>query len=240
MKKSAFIVFIILLGVIKIYAIDLSLSAQLGAGSPVMRSSYATVQKAVAMQNGDYGIKSYKPAIFNIQGQGIMLLEFTPNLGMEIGLGLRYSQHRTAHEQGSNLNLVKFQRLEVTFPLYFRAQYRYAFDFDLFDNLTTYATIGPKVSLPFLYDYREDIYGNLFQTPANSVNLDISFSLGHDIEIEQDVFVGLRFGYDLNIIDTISDSVAQGDADQKETFIDNYGHSFHDDFTVYISYRKMM
>ncbi len=240
MKKPAFIFLGIILFAVNIYSVDVSFSGQLGAGTPVLRSSFATVQKAVALQNGDFGIKSYKEAIFNVQGQGIILLEITPFLATEFGLGLRYSQQFTAHKNASVENSTNFQRFELTLPINFRAQFSYPLDSLLFDYMTTYATIGPKISFPFLYGYTEDILGSEYQGFAGSVNLDLSFSVGQEVRIMQGFFAGIRVSYDLNLVDTISKSLAQGDSDTEENFIDNYGKTYHDDFTVYLTIRKMM
>ncbi len=239
-KKTVFILLSFILFISNIYTLDISLLGQLGAGTPILRSPFATVQKAVAMQNGDFGIKSYQSAIFNTQGQVMSLFEFNPFFAMELGLGLRYSQQQTSYKNESIENSTKFQRFDFTVPVNFRVQYSYSLNSKNFEHMITYASIGPKISVPFLTGYTEDILGSSYEGSVNSVNIDLSFSLGQEIKVIQDYFVGIRVSYDLNLIDTVSESLAQRDSDTEENFVNNYGNTYHDDFTVYLTFRKVL
>lgn len=171
-----------------------------------------------------------------------IMIEYIPGFAaIETGVGYSYSS--LTYEKGEGQNKVKnrFTREEITVPIMFRG---------MLDNpfFIPYSAVGVKFGIPVgdsylsskTFENAEEIQS--IDIDTSDFSLDVSFAIGFEYNIkssydkEIDIYdratshyIGLRLGYDLNVISPLqnSENVRGNDF-------------FHDNLSVSFTYRYLI
>jgi len=238
MKKMILVLSMMLISA-SVYAIEYSvgLSAP-GFGVGILRGEDAKTMTDVFKEVDAKSVfaPSFAPAF-----QLDFMVEFLPFLALETGIGWTYSSVIYEMEDGDFLSQQIFQRNELTIPIMIRGQYEA-------DKFVAYGSVGVKLGIPLAGQY---MYGKEFkdgkETDASkkrredsemdnysALAMDIAFAIGGEYRITGAHYVGLRLGYDLNVLSPLdAKKVAKNFGDEAKNFEDFY----QDNFNVSLSYR---
>ena len=216
------------------YAIEVSVGASFGAGMPIFRgTNYKDTIDGIKHQFPDA-----KKTTFTLIPQIDVMIEFIPFLALETGLGFKYSTLKYVETLDRAEIDVSYTRSKIYIPIMLRGQFEYSLG-------VTYISAGIKLGFP-VSDYDVTALKDLNysdQTFEHSIDaspftLDIAFALGQEFRIVTSHYVGVRIGYDLNVVEPFA--TASKDDFKNGTEIKafpDYFHWFHDDFTVALTYR---
>ena len=225
------------------YALDISLGGSFGAGGPIFRG----LDYKKSMGNVDLlkeTFPNFKKTTFAIVPQVDLMLEFIPFLALETGLGFKYStlNYSDSIQAGDIKAGGKIAtRSEIFIPVMLRSQFEYKLG-------VTYISTGLKIGIP-VSDYllQENEYPSfnkkkIIIAKASVFTLDIAFAVGQEFKIANSHYLGIRVGYDMNVLRPYATSVAvvveSGDTvpSEEETMLDDTDW-FQDNFAVALTYR---
>ena len=158
-----------------------------------------------------------------------LMIEVLPFLAIETGLGYESTGIGYRHEelfQGVVLN-----KVQMFVPVMLRGQYEYKLG-------VSYASVGVKLGfplLPYMPYGSDDIYFG-FDSPFDEIksskfSMDVSFAIGQEFRLGDANYLGIRIGYDLNVIQNF-------DAEQfKNAGLEAYESHFMDDVEFALTYR---
>lgn len=160
-----------------------------------------------------------------------IMLELTPFLALETGVGYGVSTIKIEGKiYPENLSYpinrrALFRREEITVPIMLRLQIETSYSL-------LYGSAGVKFGIPLSETYHS-IRSSTFISDINEVVLDsseyamdIAFALGSETRITGANYIGMRMGYDLNLIKPFQSVAIDDDAD-----------FYHDDLSFIITYR---
>jgi len=130
-----------------------------------------------------------------------IMVEFLPFLALETGIGYSYTRimdydadmdfsEGFSFDKGS----IVFFKHGFTIPLMLRGQYE-------FNRVLVYGSVGPKLFIPISdYVYKVDpaVAADFFKN--SNFSLDLGFALGVEFRVGDANYLGLKVGYDLNLI----------------------------------------
>ncbi len=234
------------------YALDLSVGVSGGAGIPFLRGDFADeMDKGMEESNKMDGI-SVKDSALSWNAQLDVLLTFMPFLALETGVGFSSSSktYTTTYSDSSDKSETemefKFQRMQVYIPIMARGQYEYEVG-GL--GMLSYLSAGVKLGIPvadfytmeytkyiengvdLLKDFTDD-QKKVTMAEAAGFTMDISFAIGQEFKLADVHYVGLRIGYDLNVLDPY-----KVPADDKNYMEIEKGKLFVDSLNFNITYR---
>lgn len=175
-----------------------------------------------------------------------VMFEFLPFLALETGLGYTissaiYEPKSTGGAQSIRIQSV-FRRHEATIPIMIRGQYE-------FERFLTYGSVGVRLGIPLskayafsrtLEDGKETDASKKAREDSDTDNysdlaMDIAFAIGGEYRITGAHYIGLRLGYDLNVISPANAREILG-ASATDAEVDDY-EWYQDNFNVSLSYR---
>ncbi len=210
-----------------VYALEVSVGASVGLGPSFLRGEDAkTFDK---MYSTVYG----KPMGVNFYPQLDVMVEFLPFLALETGLGSKIistvSYQDTNNPDSVQANFQKF--LNFNIPIMIRGQYEYSLG-------VTYASVGVRLGFNLIGSDYHFLSGlpegssteeaSLFK--SSPFNMDIAFAVGQEFRLGDANYLGIRIGYDLNVIRPY-DTKALNDIGLESPSL------FHDDITFSLTYR---
>lgn len=161
--------------------------------------------------------------------QADAMLELSPYFAIETGVGFRMfymfyegriqlsdiSPSLSGHMTFSEMAILRF---EVVIPIMFRVQHE-------FEKVVVYGATGVKLGIPIVNDYiMVDLFGIEESLAESKFSMDVAFAVGFEVKISSDTFadryIGLRVGYDLNVIRPTDPSL-MGIGD--DTYHDSFG-----------------
>ena len=238
MKKMILVLSMMLIAS-SVYAIEYSVGLTApGFGVGILQGDTAK-QYTDFLESGAMGTEvkkvfspSFAPAV-----QLDFMVELLPFLAIETGLGWTYSSIIYESEEiGGYMYQANIVRNELTIPIMIRGQYEA-------DKFVGYASVGVKLGIPLSKHY---MYGKILKDgkeidetkkpredadPTYSdMAMDIAFALGGEYRITGAHYVGLRLGYDLNVISSVN--MKEMTDDQAKDF-----DFYQDNFNVSLSYR---
>ncbi len=217
-----------------LYAVEISVGASFGAGMPIFHGTDATDMvksiNEVVKENPDV----MKKITFNLVPQVNVMFEFIPFLALETGVGFKYSTFNYTQKFGDMDTISATTRSEIYIPVMLRGQFEYRLG-------VTYLSAGVKLGIPISayqtqsgkdYNYDtgniEEIKGDdAIMIKAAPFTLDIAFALGQEFRIATSHYIGVRVGYDLNLLRPYATSAG----------VDSVADWFQDDFSVALTYR---
>ncbi len=225
------------------YALDISLGGAFGVGLPIFRGlDYKKRMGNVGLLKETF--PNFKKTTFAIVPQVDLMLEFIPFLALETGLGFKYStlNYSDSIQDGDIKTGGKIvTRSEFFIPVMLRSQFEYKLG-------VTYISAGVKLGIP-VSDYllQENEYPTLNNkkiiiAKASVFTLDIAFALGQEFKIANSHYLGVRVGYDMNVLRPYATSAGvvaeSGDTvpSEAETMLDDTDW-FQDNFAVALTYR---
>ena len=144
---------------------------------------------------------------FLIESRIDVMVEFSPYLALETGIGQRlsmfvYDGAIPTPIPGISVGMQNvIQRLEFIVPVMLRGQYE-------FERQLIYASVGVKLGIPITNSYvfsqvpSFDIKENLVDS---KFSMDVSFALGLEGRLGDANYLGVRLSYDLNVIEPFDD-----------------------------------
>jgi len=231
-----------------LYAVEVSIGVSApGIGVSIMRGDGVdkilnAANAASAVLGGD-DLQKIVPVSFAPAFQIDVMIEFLPNIALETGIGYSIStamyQEKfdanvdgTVTELGSKLQ-VMFKQAEIVIPVMLRGQYE-------FERFLMYGAVGAKLGIPVSKGYllsqtlTDDDLKVDFSENASTVNLDIAFALGGEYRIANAHYIGLRLGYDLNVLSPLN---AEKYADSINGTASDFEDVFQDNFSASLTYR---
>ena len=238
MKKMILVLSMMLIAS-SVYAIEYSVGLTApGFGVGILQGDTAK-QYTDFLESGAMGTEvkkvfspSFAPAV-----QLDFMVELLPFLAIETGLGWTYSSIIYESEEiGGYMYQANIVRNELTIPIMIRGQYEA-------DKFVAYGSVGVKLGIPLSKHYSsmkmlkdgkemdESKEMNEKLDPTYSdLAMDIAFALGGEYRITGAHYVGLRLGYDLNVISSVN--MKEMTDDQAKDF-----DFYQDNFNVSLSYR---
>lgn len=208
-KRIACISLAIALIMGQIHAFDFSMGASFGMGMPVFRGEDAKEMMDKIDDRGykkDNNLFSLSPTF-----QMDLLFGFSKYIALETGVG--YRGYKQEWDSGST-TAVRIYSQNLIIPVMLRGQ----FPFGIF---SLYASIGPKFNISFT----DKLYFDSLDAPkgigtvaeGNSFLIDLGFAIGFEIKLGR-IYMGLRGGYDLNLMSPM-------DISDAKWYQDNFGGS---------------
>ncbi len=229
------------------YAVDLSVGVTGGAGIPFMRFTDSDYEKNFNDMRKDSD--NVLDLSWNVQVD--VLFTFIPYLALETGVGfssstMTYANTETDSPKKGDYSTMAFQRMQVYIPIMARGQYEYEVG-GL--GMLSYLSAGVKLGIPVAdamaiygkYDGKdyyttEDYYKAAYNMSlsddqkkmykAADFTMDVSFAIGQEFKLADVHYVGLRIGYDLNVLDFYG----------KDSMYDS-GEAFMDSLNFNLTYR---
>ena len=166
---------------------------------------------------------SFAPAI-----QLDIMIELLPFAAIETGIGWSTASIIYEMESGNVKREFTFKRNELTIPLMLRLQ-------NQIGSLLGYAAVGVKFGIPqsssymsekvFVNDRLSDSLNEDYYD-SSDITLDIAFAIGGELNILDSHYVGIRGGYDLNVISLVDTERVTSDYEW-----------YQDNFNVSLTYR---
>ncbi len=229
MKKKISVLVLFIVMVSASFAVDFSIGTSFGIGFPNLRGSdyEKTIDEMDIAEAKDPGL-DFDDEEISLSPRIDVLMEFTPYLALETGLGFKYSQEYYDAVSAAGKIKFKFNRTELYIPIMLRGQIPYAINAGFLTGGLTFLSAGVKLGTGF-GDYYEAEVVSLTEpryenNKAAPFIMDIALSLGQEFKLGSSHFVGLRVNYDINILQPFDDEGYAIDLT-------------HDDFTVALSYR---
>ena len=200
------------------YAVEFSLGSSFGGSVPFFRGSdskdFTSILEATS---GDT-----KPSRGGFHYQADLMLEFSPYFAIETGLGYSMSSITYSDER-----LITVDNQNLYIPIMLRGQYEWT-------RNTFYVSAGVKLGFPMGREYLSGIYIQPRLTPSiekSKFSMDASFAIGSELRIGKANYLGIRIGYDLNVIQTF-------DKKEFEKYVpSNPVNNFIDDVNFSVTYR---
>lgn len=225
--KKMFLVLSMMLISTSVYAIELSIGLSTpGFGLAFLRGDDAE-DEVRRLENGNLeqaSAFSFAPAI-----QLDLMIALAPFLAIETGIGYSTSSIIYEGETGNERTEITFKRDEMTIPLMLRLQHQIG-------SLLGYGAVGVKFGLPqsktyqstkvFVNDRLNDSFSDTDSDNASDFSMDVAFALGLELNLLYSHYVGIRGGYDLNVISPIN----------TDNTPSNY-EWYQDNFNVSLTYR---
>jgi len=215
---------------LRLYSFEISVgSSLLGVGFGVFRGSYAeTIENDAKYSDTKLNTSSisFMPII-----QVDVMFEFLPFLALETGIGFGVSCYN-AEVKERNAPEYVFTRTEFRIPIMIRGQLE-------LERLLFYGAFGTKLGIQLFENYTTiknetaNSKGITEIKNARGFTVDIAFALGGEFRVINSHYVGLRVGYDINVLSPMvgvnasAFSISDKDADS----------TFHDNFNVSLTYR---
>lgn len=216
MKKIYILIIVLILKTINIFAFEFDFSlALLGVG---FGPSFARGKdyKNILSDNGKY---KFTKSISFSEGVDVRAqIDMFKYVGAELGFGYSYKAHgftynTTQKDPVTGVDITyketygyKFHQLSI--PLFFRGQYEFI------DMVNVYGGFGPRFLFNVNVRAEEYIEGGLLINETNTYKLrkeeykvfdmDLSFAIGTEIKFLKRNYAGLRIGYDLNLLGSLT------------------------------------
>lgn len=250
--KKIFLVLSIMLISTSIYAIEVSVGFSApGIGLGILRGDGVlnAANLATERSGSSEGMEQKLTISFAPAFQTGIMIEVLPFLALETGIGYTMSTVMYENEYITTVNgatvdasaQLLFTKTEITIPFMFRLQHE-------FRRFVMYGAVGVKLGIPVSKGYLSEqtlidgVLNVYFPEDASSVSMDISFSLGGEFRIASSHYLGLRLGYDLNVISPFD---AEKYADARNQALNatykinasDYKDIYHDSFGASVTYR---
>ncbi len=226
---------LLIIAVIPVLSIDVSVGGSFGLGLPLFRgSAYEEIQSSLGQLGGFGG--SAEESKFAYAPQIDAVIVFNPFVAVETGVGFLSSvETRTVSIFGGSTESV-MKRTQITIPVMIRGSYEYGLDLGPISSGITYLSAGAKLGLP-VASYSTStgsVLGVTFsdEVDAASFVLDIAFAVGQEFKFAEKHFLGMRVGYDLNVLTPL-------DEDATSNLSGSDVELFHDNLLFGITYRYM-
>lgn len=198
------------------YAVEVSLGV---SGQPIG----INILRGSGAESFTNGIKAegFKSVLdFLIEGRIDLMVEFSPYLALETGIGQKisfiYYEGMTPPILGiSVVARTILQRLEFTVPIMIRGQYE-------FERQLVYASVGVRLGIPLTNSYVLATVPSLGQEKNvldSKFSMDVAFALGLEGRLGDANYLGVRVSYDLNVIEPFDTK----DLDEEDFFHDSFG-----------------
>lgn len=225
--KKMFLVLSMMLISTSVYAMGLSIGFSTpGFGLGFLRGDNAEdfVKSLEALGAEESSAFSFAPAI-----QLDLMIELSSFLAIETGIGYSTSSIVYEGEVGNVRTETTFRRNEMTIPVMLRLQLQLG-------SLLGYASTGVKFGIPqsktyesrkvFINDSLSDFLSDTDSDDGSDLSLDVAFAVGGELNILYSHYIGVRVGYDLNVISPLNTDNLPSDYEW-----------YQDNFNVSLTYR---
>ena len=209
-------------------AVEVSVGGSAGFGVPFFRGKDAKDFTSMLenMSGSPYPFMS-----FSIPARLDLMIEVLPFLAIETGVGYE----NTGMMYNLSLGLLKsstfvINKSQVYIPVMLRGQYEYKIG-------VTYLSVGVKLGIPLGEDYLSGFDGvlsgsaNTYTIKTSDFSMDVSFAIGQEFRLGDANYLGIRIGYDLNVIQNFDTK------DLKDAGLEAYESHFMDDIEFALTYR---
>ncbi len=236
--KKIFLVLSMMFISVNIYGVETSIGLSTpGFGLGFLRGSDA---KRIIDNLEDSPVSGYEK-VFGLSlspaAQLNVMVEFLPFIAIETGVGWRTSSIIYKHEQNYIRTDVTFTRNEIIVPIMLRFQHE-------FERFVIYGSAGVLLGIPlsktyefrhvFLSDNISEAFSNTNDYNSSPFNMDVSFALGGEFRVASAHYIGLRLGYDLNVLSPLNAKEIAAEKGEPE---EDFKSWYHDNFNLSLSYR---
>ena len=205
MKKTLLLTVLILSITSMAYSYEISVGGSFGAGLPILRGDNVELPDDISKLATKTKVD--------------VMIEFMPFLALETGLGFKTSTFSIPTNDKEGFN---YSRKEIFIPVMARGQYEY-------DLGVSYISAGVNLGFPVSKNYAyetldgEDTEGR-GGAASSSFTMDIAIALGTEFRLGTSHYVGVRLGYDINVVTAYDTTDVSNVLNQ-------------DDFTAGVTYR---
>ena len=239
--KKIFLVLSMMFISVNIYGVETSIGlSSPGFGLGFLRGSDAKKIIGDLKKSPSSGISGFEKVLGLSLSPAVQLnlmIEFLPFIAIETGVGWRTSTIAYKQEASDTRIELTFRRNEIIVPIMLRFQHE-------FKRIVVYGSAGVLLGIPlsqtyefrhvFLSDKLSNPFSNTNDYNASTFNMDVSFALGGEVRVGRANYIGLRVGYDLNVLSPLD---AEETAAEKGEPKDDFESWYHDNFNVSLSYR---
>ena len=239
--KKIFLVLSMMFISVNIYGVETSIGLSTpGFGLGFLRGSDAKRIIDNLEESPATGVSGYEKVFGLSLSPAVQLnvmVEFLPFIAIETGVGWRTSSIIYKHEQNYIRTDVTFTRNEIIVPIMLRFQHE-------FERFVIYGSAGVLLGIPlsktyefrhvFLSDNISEAFSNTNDYNSSPFNMDVSFALGGEFRVASAHYIGLRLGYDLNVLSPLNAKEIAAEKGEPE---EDFKSWYHDNFNLSLSYR---
>ncbi len=223
--KKLFLIMAMIMSVAAVsQAATLSVGGMLGGGINFFRGADSEDMDKMLDMDNDMTGASKRSYNFNALVNAVAM--FSPSLGVEVGLGFKYSTRsiyssyldtdaKYATTKNTTVELENgYRRMEVNLPIMLRGQFEYEIGVPMVSYFVGGLKLGFQLSDYMFYEATyngttHDIRNKTESTEGLTLNddynldffmLDISFGVGQEVKINDKIYLGLRISYDINVV----------------------------------------
>lgn len=227
MKKIIFSFLTIFVIGVNAFAVDFSIGATLGGWGP----TFGRGKEYKDSTSGDTKAAGIPYSMAFAQVADVRaFVDIIPYFGIEAGVGYAMKSLATKYEVGSDKYVGQFNLNQISIPIFFKGQYEIA------NMVNVYLGVGPKFNInlggnitSYLNDKKVGDEVKLEKEVYNAFDMDLTIALGAEYKIAEVHYLGLRVGYDINLLGSFKTQNEDGKYETSKYYID--------DLAIALSYR---